>query len=83
MNNSFSISRRGAREKVKAALESEVAKPENSPQHQIDAIKAYLVSQIDALPKEFNAVAISANGELQDARSVIHNCTVHGEKLDL
>lgn len=83
MNNSFTLTRRGAREKVKAALKTETAKPESSPQHQIKAVVDYLVTQIDALPKEFNAVAISANGELTDNRAVIHTAIVQGEKLDL
>ena len=83
MPNSFSITRRGSRDKVKAALQLETALPEGTPQHQIQAAIAYLLTQIDALPAEFNAVAIAANGDLSPDRSVIHNCTVQGEKLDI
>lgn len=83
MNNSFSISRRGTREKVKAALQTEVAKPAESSQQQLAAAVAYLTSQIDALPEEFNAVAVTANGELFAGRAVLHSAVVQGEKLDL
>ena len=83
MSNSFSISRRGAREKVKASLKSEAALPEGSPQHQVKAVVAYLCTQIDELPKDFNAVALVANGELHDGRSVLHTAVVQGEKLDI
>ena len=83
MNNCFSISRTGAREKVKAALKDEFAKPKESPQHQIEAVKTYIASQIDALPKEFNAVSVAANGEISDGRSILHTVVVNGQKLDI
>ena len=83
MNNSFSISRRGAREKVKAALKTEVALPKETPQHQVKAVVDYLVTQIDALPKDFNAVAVTANGDLNEASAILHNAVVRGDKLDI
>jgi hypothetical protein len=83
MNNSFSISRRGARDKVKAALKNEVAKPDGSPQRQIKAAVAYLLTQIDALPAEFNAVEVTANGDLLEHRAVLHSAVVQGVKMDL
>jgi hypothetical protein len=83
MNSSFSITRRGSREKVKAALATEVALPKEAPQAQVKAAVAYLTSQIDALPTEFNGVALTANGECQDNRIVLHTAVVTGEKLDL
>ena len=83
MNNSFAISRRGTRDKVKEALAKEIALPQTTPQHQIRAVVAYLVSQIDELPEEFNAVSVAANGELQEGRAVLHTAVVNGEKLDI
>lgn len=83
MNSSFSITRRGSRDKVKAALSTDIAEPAGSPQHQLKAAVAYLIQQIDALPPEFNAVAVAANGELTDNRSTLHSAVVQGEKLDI
>ncbi len=83
MSSSFQISRRGARDKVKTALAAEVASPEGAPQQQIKAAVAYVVAQIDALPTEYTAVHVTLNGDASAHRSVIHNCTVTGEKLDL
>jgi len=82
-NARFSITRRGAREAVKVALAAERAKPEDGDQRQIEAAKTYLISQIDSLPPEINAVAISVNGEVEGNRSVLHQCTVQGEHLDI
>jgi hypothetical protein len=83
MNNSFSISRRGARDKVKAALATEVAAPANSPQHQLQAAVGYLITQIDALPESFNAVSVVANGDLTESGSQLHTAVMRGEKLDV
>jgi len=80
MNNSFSISRRGAREKVKANLSAEVALPKESDQTQINALKVYVGTMIDSLPADFNAVVVAANGEVSDGRIVLHTVVVQGEK---
>ena len=68
---------------MKAALASEISLPADAPQVQVKAAVAYLSALIDALPEEFNAVALTANGEFQDNRFVLHNAVVHGEKLDI
>lgn len=83
MNSSFSISRRGSREKVKAALAQDLVKPEKADPTQINALKVYLGTIIDALPKDFNAVEIAANGETTDGRYLLHSVVVNPIKLDI
>lgn len=83
MNSSFSFSRRGTREKVKANLAKELARPDKADQTQINAVKTYLSQIIDALPAEFNACEVAANGEVADGRFILQSVVVNGLKLDL
>jgi hypothetical protein len=83
MNSSFSFSRRGTREKVKANLAKELAKPDKADQTQINAAKLYVSTMIDALPKDFNACEVAANGEVCDGRFILQSVVVNGLKLDL
>lgn len=83
MNSSFSITRRGSRAKVKAALATVTAEPADAPQIQVKAAVAYLTTLIDELPEQFNAVALTANGEVMDNRFILHNAVVTGETLDI
>lgn len=82
MNSSFSISRNGARKAVLKALKEDTAKPPGCDQQQIEAAKALVTSQVEALAAEFNGVQVLANGEWSAANSSI-TVQVSGLKLDL
>ena len=79
MSNSFSISRRGAREKVKANLAADLALPKESSQKQIEALKLYLAAMIDSFPKDINAASVVANGAINEHRITLETCVVQGE----
>ena len=83
MNSSFSFARRGSRDKVKQAIAKEVSVPDKAPQTQIESVKVYVTAIIDALPKDFNAVEVAANGEVSDGRFILSSVVVNGLKLDI
>lgn len=83
MNSSFSFTRRGSREKVKASLDAELPRPKDAPADQLKATIVYLKTVIDSLPKEFNAVSVAANGEITDGRVILQSVVVNPEKLDI
>lgn len=59
----FQISAHGSREGVLKHISEAKAKPEGSDQRQIDAVKALLISEINALPPEINGVRVEASGQ--------------------
>lgn len=59
----FQISAQGSRKGVIAHIQAAKATPENSDQSQIEAVKALLEAEINALPAEFNGVQVSASGD--------------------
>lgn len=82
-NSSFAITKRGSRAKVKETLAAEFAQPKEGNQTQVKAVVAYLITLIDDLPEEFNAVQLTANGEFHDNRYVLQTAVVQGQQLDI
>lgn len=59
----FQISRVGTREGVIDDVLAARAMPEGSDQAQIEAVKPLIISEIEALPAEFNGCRVDASGE--------------------
>jgi hypothetical protein len=59
----FQISAHGTREGVLKHVSAAKALPENSDQGQIEACKSLIVSEINALPTEFNGCRVEAQGD--------------------
>ena len=58
----FQISAHGSREGVLKHVKEAKALPENSDQTQIEAVKALIVSEINAIPDDVNGVRVEASG---------------------
>lgn len=61
----FQISAHGSRDGVIKHIQAATARPENSKpaQDQLDAVKSLLVSEINAIPTDFNGVRVDAQGD--------------------
>lgn len=58
----FQISAHGSREGVLRHVKEAKAEPEGSDQTQIEAVKALIVSEVNALPTDFNGVRVESSG---------------------
>lgn len=83
----FTISRRGSRSAVIKVIqaEKEMAPDGKKPaddQTQIEAAKAFAISEINALPEEFNGVQVTMEGHAHEGGRTA-NVNVIPQKLDL
>lgn len=58
----FTISVHGSRAGVIKQIQAAKAEGKDTPQDQVEAAKAFLISEINLVPKEFNGVEVSATG---------------------
>lgn len=77
----FQISKQGTRAGIlKAIAMAEV--PKDADKVQVDAIKAFIVSEVNALPTEFNGCRVDAQGSAAANQRNL-NATVIGLKLEV